>query len=182
MAGNWKIELDNWQQIGKDAADLMLSLAEKKLAASIAAIDEQNKRTETLRNITIALLSLAIGYLIKDEANSSNKEYLVLIAQVTLFPLLASSLFIILNFFSAGVTATPGATPETTLTQERFDGRFIEKEQFLDIIFDQLESYEERIHHNELILKKIKNYNQSAGMAIFIGIPALLLIVFLASL
>jgi hypothetical protein len=182
MARDWKIDLDNWQQIGKDAADLMLSLAEKKLAASIVAIDEQNKRTETLRNITIALLTLAIGYLIKDEASASNREYLVLIAQVTLGPLLFSSLFIILNFFSAEVTATPGATPETTLTQERFDGRFIGSEQFLDIVFDQLESYEQRIYHNELILKRIKNYNQLAGTAIFIGIPALLLIVFLASL
>jgi hypothetical protein len=176
----WSADIAKWQYIGKDAAAVVLSLSERRLTETIATAESINKRTDRLLTITVALFTVIVGYLLKDARSESVDLFLVAICLLSLLPLGFSSFFIIKNFAPNNIHV-PGSPPSKLLTTARFDGDLTPEEQYLDLVLDQAESYQESIEHNLRYNRKRMRNNNLAQVGL-ICLPFFLLLVYLITL
>jgi hypothetical protein len=180
MIKAWKTDVVHWDSIGKDAAAFMFASAEKRLTESVNTSEGINKRADRLLTITVTLLTVSISYLLKDARSEDSDEFLMAAAILVLIPLIYALVYIIRNFMEYSIHVT-GASPEAMLTSSRFDRGLSAEHQHLELILDQLESYQDRIAHNIHINKKRMRNNVLAQRAL-ISLPAFLLLVYLVNL
>lgn len=157
MTEPWRSEITQWDKIGKESATTMLNLAEKRLSETVVTADIISKRADRLLSIQITLLTLALGYLFSQGLIEMERNYLVTIAFVSIFPLCISLFYIFKNFLPYDIRV-PGEDPKNVAIPTLFDNNLEGEEKFFSLVLNQLASYQLRIDKNvESNANRMKN-------------------------
>jgi hypothetical protein len=180
MKFDWTTDVENCEGIGKDAAAAMMALAERRLSETVSTAETITKKAETLLTITISLLTIAVGYLLKDARSTNSDEFLFNISLLTLLPLTAALFFIIRNLLPYSIDV-PGASPKNTFRSSRFDIGLTTDLQYIHLIVDILQQHQDRIDHNEDCNRRRRNNNFKAQVC-FIFLPFVIFLAFVVDL
>jgi len=183
-AEHWQCHLEQWNTIGKDAAALMLQLAEQRLTETVAASDSMSKKAEIIISILVPFLTVLIGFLLSRDALHFEKDTLGLAALFCMVPVCASLYFIQRNFRPYKITI-PGESPRNIATARNFDNDLTEDEKYYNLVLNQLGSYQLRIVTNEHInAGRVENIRLALFYMMFIPVAPVLafLLVFLSGL
>lgn len=153
----WASDIVQWGDIGKDSAGMMLTLAEKRLSESVASAAIISTRADRLLSIQIPLLTVAIGYILSKSALHLENDYLATVAYVALWPLSMSLWFVARNFLPYKISV-PGEDPKRMATSYQFDNDLQPEEKYINLVLNQLSSYQLRIERNRALnARRMKN-------------------------
>lgn len=184
MKKEWTLNLEYWNETNPETLKYVLQEAQLNLDHTLAENDKLTARAFTLVSIIIPVLSLAIGYMVKDMANTLEErhallEFLSLIAM----SVLSYVLFLLIKIIVPRNIMYSGREPKELVTVDNLQSNELShSDLYISMLISEVEWFQARIEHNdyqnELRIEKLN----TAINAISITIACLIAAIFLTSL
>lgn len=167
----WKIEIENWRHITIESIQFMFKQSEEALNETVKTFENNSKKTNQMFTLAMSIMTICIGYISDFSSKISELKlaaYFVVIMCGCIIAVLYKNLF----FDQIGVK---GSHPKYLLKEKYFNKEIEDHEQFLNIILNECEKYQERIDRNKEV-NKLRQKRVQTSLYIFMGLPVTIII------
>jgi hypothetical protein len=162
----WVNDINKWDKINKDTAQLMLKQSEKLLDETIETAKTISAKSTQLMTILIPLSTILVGYLMQNLAKNG-LNYLSITSILGLVCIVISALYCYKNFTPYEI-ALSGEYPHDIVASKYIDNSFTEKQQYLNMVLNVCDNIENRILANDKFNTSRMRNNDIAIKALFI--------------
>jgi len=167
---NWKIEIDEWKKVSKDMVEFFFKQSEKKLEETIKTFESSSRKTNQILSISITLVTIGLGYFVKFKEENlylNIMAFLLAIIGTVIIFVLYKNLF----FDTIGVK---GSQPKEIIKEKFLTPKLSDEEQYINILLNECEKYQERINTNiEVNKKRNRRIKKVKYLFLFIPISAI---------
>lgn len=147
MSNRWSTDINSWDKISPETANLFMSLAEKRLDESVETSKNITSRNHLLLAFCVSLLSGLIGYLATIEASNLFTTLLPLSAFVAIVMTVPAFFIVAYNAMPFKV-GTTGEEPKIIVRSQFIDVDFDNHEQFINLVLQVCETYQFKLDEN----------------------------------
>lgn len=177
----WRYSDKNWKEINNDTLEFLLSQSESKLVRTIDISNQITSKGYQLISLSVALISIAIGYVIKTNPNWNNIDDQFLYFSIITILCLSISIIYLFKIIFPRKIILPGSEPKHLLLPKQISKYKSEKLQVKYFKLNELENNQFRIEYNRGINNKRIEYLKKVLISI-IAAPTIALVIYLFSL
>ena len=140
----WSSDINDWSKLSKDSAQLYINQAESRLSATENTSVVLTNSNDRLLGIATSIISVSLGYLF-----TGDQPYLRTVSFFSLVICIIASFFLLQNLRKFHLY-TLGEEPKFILNSSFIDNDFTESEQYLNLVFQIMETIQYKIDQNHL--------------------------------
>ncbi len=162
----WVNDINKWDKISKDTAQLMLDQSGKLLAESTKTAETISAKSTQLVTILIPLATILSGFLIQN-LTKNGWDYLSVTSILCLACISIGGWYCYKNFRPYKI-AVAGEYPHDIVASKYIDNTFTEEQQYLNMLLNVCDNIENRVLANDGFNESSMRNNKTAIKALFV--------------
>lgn len=153
----WQTDIQDWTKLTKDIVLFYLTQAESNLKSCLELSDRITTRAFSLLTIIIPIITLTLGYLLKQIIEGNANYWLLLISITCLIISFVCLYFLVKLIFPRGWMPL-GRQPNEIFTSHMVDNDLDQDKKYIAIVMGEIECIQTKIDYNKLQNNKRLKY------------------------
>ncbi|WP_420583033.1 hypothetical protein [Reichenbachiella sp.] len=145
---NWKNNIENWDKVSKEVADLYLKQSELVLKEQTKTAELISLRTDRLLGISLTFATLILGYVVSKSISAWSNDVFVN-SSVFAIIILGYCVTMLVKNLKPYEIRIAGETPRIISDNQFIDNDYTSEEQYVLLILNQINNYQDRIDLNK---------------------------------
>ena len=173
----WRYSGKDWKAINNNTLEFIFRQSENNLKETIVVSNQITSRAYQILSVSITLITVALGYIIKSSNNTIETDPYLIISWIALLCLGTAIYFLFRVIFPRDIILL-GSQPKILMSQNQIEKYDTEDVQLKFFILNECENYQHRIVFNSTINEQRIEHLKKV-LILIISIPVISFLIFL---